>query len=120
MDGVEHISPAAYLRLMMVEALDPAIQRVLYLDADIIINGDILPLWTTPLGGKVCAAVADAWVNAEEFGEKWHLQAGGHYFNSGVMLFDLDRLRGKPYMEQAIKINSPRPAMVLNSSIRMR
>jgi len=103
-EGVEHISSAAYLRLMMLEVLDPSIKRVLYLDADIIINGDILPLWNTPLGGKVCAAVSDAWVDAEEFAQKWHLRADGHYFNSGVMLFDLDKLRSKPYMEQAIKI----------------
>jgi lipopolysaccharide biosynthesis glycosyltransferase len=102
--GFLHISRATYLRLMMIEVLDPALKRVLYLDVDMIINGDILPLWTTPLGDKACAAVVDPGVNPGEFAKKWHLSGKGPYFNSGVMLFDLDKLRSKPYMEQAIKI----------------
>ena len=103
-EGVGYISRAAYLRLMIPEVLDPALKRVLYLDVDIIINGDILGLWNTPLGNKACAAVADAWVNADEFALKWHLDAKGRYFNSGILLFDLDKLRSGSYMEKAIKI----------------
>jgi lipopolysaccharide biosynthesis glycosyltransferase len=103
-EGILHISRATYLRLMMLEMLDPVLKRVLYLDVDMIINGDILSLWNTPLGDKVCAAVADPGVNPKEFAKKWNLSGKGPYFNASVMLFDLDKLRSKPYMEQAIKI----------------
>ena len=103
-DSWGHISRAAYLRLIMLDVLDPSIKRVLYLDVDIIINGDIRPFWDIDLGDKVCAAVQDAWITGAELAQKWNLPGKPHYFNSGVMLFDLDKLRLKPYMKQAIEI----------------
>ena len=97
-----HISRATYLRLAILEALSPTIKRVLYLDVDLIVNGDIRPLWNTTLGNKVCAAVVDPGVHPDEFAAKYSLSGPGPYFNAGVMLLDLDRLRSKPYLQRAI------------------
>jgi lipopolysaccharide biosynthesis glycosyltransferase len=89
---------------MMLEVLSPTIKRVLYLDVDIIVNGDLRPLWNTNLGNKVCAAVIDPGVDGTDFAAQWSLSSPGQYFNAGMMLIDLDRLRSKPYLQHAIAI----------------
>jgi lipopolysaccharide biosynthesis glycosyltransferase len=103
-DTILHITRATYLRLTMLEALDPEIKRILYLDVDMIVNGDLRPLWDINLGDKVCAAVVDPGAVPEEFAAKWSLATPGQYFNAGVMLFDLDRLREKPFLQRAADI----------------
>jgi lipopolysaccharide biosynthesis glycosyltransferase len=89
---------------MMLEVLSPTIKRVLYLDVDLIVNGDLRPLWKTNLGDKVCAAVIDPGVDSNEFAAKWSLAGPGMYFNAGMMLIDLDRLRSKPFLHNAVVI----------------
>jgi lipopolysaccharide biosynthesis glycosyltransferase len=87
-----HISIAAYYRLLMDAGLPTDLDRVLYLDSDIIILGDISPLWGTDLGGAVIGAAPDI-NDATEVKQKLGLSAESTYFNSGVMLIDLNRWR---------------------------
>lgn len=102
--GAGHVTLATLLRLLMVELLDPSIKRVLYLDVDLVVIGDLKELWHLDLGDKLCAAVADPGIDTKEFVRKWGLTGGGQYFNAGVMLLDLDKLRGKSYFARAIEI----------------
>jgi lipopolysaccharide biosynthesis glycosyltransferase len=101
---LNHITCATFLRLLMVDLLSPSIKRVLYLDVDLIVTGDLRDLWNIDLGGKVCAAVVDPGIEANEFAAKWDLPGPGPYFNAGVMLFDLDKLRSEPFFQRAIRI----------------
>ena len=81
-----HITQAMYYRYLFSALLPATVQRILYLDADIICKGDLLPLWRTDLQGKVLAAVRD-WGEAKSC-----IRIGlssGLYFNSGVLLIDL-------------------------------
>ena len=48
------ITNATYYRLLMAELLPPSIERVLYLDCDMLICGDVSPLWETSLGELDC------------------------------------------------------------------
>ncbi len=86
-----HISRATYARLLIGELLPPEIDRVIYLDCDLIVRGDLGDLWHTDLGGKTVAAVGEI----TEY--LWHsrlgLPPGAPYFNGGVMLVDLRRWR---------------------------
>ncbi len=104
------ISRATYLRMIMLEVLSPAIKRILYLDVDLIINGDVLPLWNMDLGNKICAAVTDPGVNAAEFAVKYSLLPSDNYFNAGVLLLDLEKLRSQPYMQRGIDILADPPS----------
>lgn len=68
-------------KLDAVLSLADTHDRVLYADTDILFF-DSLPLGTVDLGGRTMAAVRDfAPVNAAH-----------HYFNSGLMLFDMRRM----------------------------
>ncbi len=59
----DHVTPAALLRLDLGELL-PDLDRVLYLDADILALADIRPLLATDLGGAAAGAVQDFGLHA--------------------------------------------------------
>ena len=66
------------------------VERVLYLDADILARGDIGRLWDTDLDGKLLGACPDVgFPLGHEQIER------GPYFNAGVLLMDLTRVRGE-------------------------
>lgn len=93
----------AWLRLLLPVLL-PELPRVLYLDADIVVNGSLEALWRIDLQGKLLAAVqnplyphqSDAWIRQLDLPDR------RHYFNSGVLLLDLAALRAGLWCERLI------------------
>lgn len=88
------ISRVMWYRLLLPELL-PAIKRVLYLDCDVLVLDRIAPLWDLDLDSCQVAAVsnvfpADLLDRPEQLGLPPH-----GYFNSGVLLMDLDAWRAK-------------------------
>ena len=85
-----HITQAMYYRYLFADMLPPEITKIMYMDADIICKGDILPLWQLDLQGKVLAAARDYGEDrsCDRIGLKH-----GRYFNSGVLLMDLTKWR---------------------------
>jgi lipopolysaccharide biosynthesis glycosyltransferase len=81
-----HFSKASYYRLLIAELL-PFAKKVIYLDADIIVVSSLNEFLTFDLNGRVLAAVADPIY-------KWKAELGmndsASYFNSGVMLINLE------------------------------
>ncbi len=93
----------AILFRLGLEAKAPAdCKRVLYLDADTIVLGDVRELWAADLGDFPAGAVTDCYQDAEEFAETWGLTKGGRYINSGVMLIDLDKVRASKLFTKAL------------------
>ncbi|KAG8957541.1 hypothetical protein FRC03_010047 [Tulasnella sp. 419] len=74
---------------MEMPSLLPA-ERVLYLDADILIRRDIRELWETDLDGKPLGAAVDV---GHPMGHDGSMDSP--YFNAGVLLMDLARIRGE-------------------------
>jgi len=64
------------------------VERALYLDADVLVRHDLTPLWTHNLGEKAIGAVRDI---GHPLGHDEIRR--GPYFNAGVLLLDLTRLR---------------------------
>ncbi|OCH83722.1 glycosyl transferase [Obba rivulosa] len=64
------------------------VERVLYLDADVLVRASLHNLWKTDLCGKPIAAVQDA-----AFPTGRHGVQGAPYFNTGVLLMDLVLIR---------------------------
>jgi lipopolysaccharide biosynthesis glycosyltransferase len=84
-----------YYRLLAPYCL-PERSRAIYMDADTMLCGDPLALWNSDLKGHLLAAtrdylpcVKDAITNWEQLG----LTPDARYFNSGVMVIDLERWR---------------------------
>ncbi|WP_052509665.1 glycosyltransferase family 8 protein [Kitasatospora griseola] len=92
------VSGAVYVRLAIPEVI-PDERRVLYLDADTLVLGDLRPLLRQSLDGHPIGAVRDPQNPVIGRGIQlpgWKglgVPYGRDYFNSGVMLIDLDRCR---------------------------
>lgn len=72
-------TPYAFLRLLMDQV--PGLpDRILYLDVDTVALKDVAPLFHIDLHGKAAAVVHDS-------------MRGKGYFNSGVIVFDLDAIK---------------------------
>jgi lipopolysaccharide biosynthesis glycosyltransferase len=89
-----------YARLLISDLLPREIDRILYLDGDILVRGDIGELWTTDLGGKTLGAVAD--LPRYPFNHTLGLPPEAPYFNAGVLLIDLRRWRELKIGERAL------------------
>ena len=96
---VRGISTGTYLRLALPELL-PETDRILYMDADILVRESLRQLWETPMQKMALAAVKGAvnlsdkweWNSRREY---WHLLEGerGNYINAGVTLLHLEEIR---------------------------
>ncbi len=123
----DRASLAPYLLLLLSRLLPTDLQRVIYLDSDLIVLGDLVELWEMPLEGKPCLAARDMghpyihreiarpdvseWerklplyralpiVNYKELG----LDPRAEYFNSGVLLIDLELWRRENLAEKFLQ-----------------
>ena len=84
-------SEVVVARLLMDRLLPEDVERVLYLDGDTIVIGDLGPLWETDLGDCVMGACAEPTANRER--KKALGLEGKPYYNSGVLLVDLKKWR---------------------------
>ena len=85
----DHLSIAAYYRLMASSLLPDSVDKILYLDCDIIVNGSLKSLWNLDIENSAIGAVPDAEFYNEEFYHRLHLPKNKIYFNSGVLLINL-------------------------------
>ena len=80
----------SYFRLRIASLL-PQLNKVLYLDSDIVVHGNIAPLWEIDLGQHWLGAVHEPL-----FWPSYFATLGitnGLYFNSGVLLLNLAQMR---------------------------
>ena len=110
----------AVFRLAIPEVVPPHINRVLYLDCDLIALKDIAPLFDIDLGSNAIAAVQDIGIigmsyenlsaEAERL-RKLNIKEPMNYFSSGVMVWDLDAVKMRFDFQDAmewISTNKPK------------
>jgi lipopolysaccharide biosynthesis glycosyltransferase len=99
-----------WLRAFLPEQL-PDVDRVLYLDVDTLVTAPLEPLLATDLGGAPIAAVANVY-SPDQRGRVHDLGISDHrrYFNSGVLLLDLDRMRAEKATDQLLGAVAERSA----------
>ena len=95
-----------YLRFLLPEVLKDA-SRVLYLDCDIMVRKSLKPIFETDLTDKACAVVYDQECDDVIHQNRLHLDHP--YFNSGVMLMNLDEWRRNDYATELIKFIENNP-----------
>lgn len=97
----DRYSPLAYARLM-AGSLFPQYDRIVYLDADVLLAEDVAELYFSDLRGASVAAAGDglALWSIEKGTMHPHLEYMGNYLssplsycNSGVLVLDLDQMR---------------------------
>jgi lipopolysaccharide biosynthesis glycosyltransferase len=121
-----HLNLVTYLRLFMPSLLPESQAKVIFLDADLLIQKDVGELWDTELGDAPVAAVNDyftPYLNTREtigresicdrYPDKCHpvpnyrelgLKGTAGYFNAGVMLVNLRKWREWDVYHRAIEL----------------
>ena len=93
---VRYYSRAMYYRLLAAQLLPAGVDRVLYLDPDILVINALRPLYDTDLEGKLMAAsIHRGLTDLSSRVNRLRLdtpEAEG-YFNSGVLVMDLAAMR---------------------------
>jgi len=84
---------AMYYRLLAAELLPQTINRVLYLDCDIIITGSLKAFLEIDMNDFAIGAVDDAFFNDKENNKRLQYPCSYSYFNSGVLLINLEYWR---------------------------
>ncbi|MDT7783837.1 MAG: hypothetical protein QOF58_2256 [Pseudonocardiales bacterium] len=110
-------SKAIYGRMSIPDVIEDE-PRVLYLDVDTLVLGDLRPLLVRDLGGHPIGAARDPICPLIGHGPGmpgWKalgLPEGRAYFNSGVMLLDLARIRDSRLFERAREFLAEHPDKV--------
>ncbi len=81
---------AAYYRLYFPLLISEEVTKLIYLDTDTLVVGDIMKLYSIDMGNYPLAAVYDNYVKTQPLIGITH---EGEYFNSGVLLIDLKKWR---------------------------
>lgn len=102
-------SYATYYRLFLSELLPNDINRVLYLDGDIIVMDSLNELWATDMHDKAIAAVPDSYNNKIEHYNRLRYPQQLGYFNAGVLLINLDYWRTNNVVSAFCQYASARP-----------
>jgi lipopolysaccharide biosynthesis glycosyltransferase len=92
--GSERFPVNAWYRVRLPELL-PGVERVLYIDADALITARIDELWSADLDGALVGAITNPLYEKmiPRIQSELGLPDGTSYFNSGVLLIDLDAWR---------------------------
>lgn len=85
----DHLTIATYYRLLMADILPKSLDRILYLDCDIVVNRSIEELWNTSLQGYALAAVEEMGCSVPDVYERLQYDSSYGYFNAGVLLVNL-------------------------------
>ncbi|MDR1978228.1 MAG: glycosyltransferase family 8 protein [Synergistaceae bacterium] len=100
-------SIGALFRLLIPELLPSKIEKVIYLDSDILVNMNIQELWDISLENYSLAGVLDHPINKpyrrfsyRTFGMKLMGCDRKHYINSGVLSMNLPKVRKKFKLSQ--------------------
>jgi len=79
---------APYSRLCVAEVLPADVSKVLYMDGDTVVNGSLMELAQMDIKDYSCAMAKD--VRSEKYKKRINLENIYEYYNSGVILINLD------------------------------
>lgn len=85
----DHISIAAYYRLLLPSILPQHLTKVLYFDCDMLVVDDLQPLYNLAIEDYSTAVVADMFYNDETITNRLLYNVTDHYYNSGMLLINL-------------------------------
>ena len=101
-----------YLRLFLTDILDFSGKKILYLDSDTIVDGSLLPLLNYDLRGNSIGMVLES-IRDNNYKVMIGMMPDSDYYNSGVILFDVDKWKANRYCEKIVEhINSVRSSYI--------
>ncbi|HEK0447923.1 TPA: hypothetical protein SMO97_001102 [Proteus mirabilis] len=100
----ENLPISMYFRLIIPQVLHPFINKVLYLDADIICINKLSDIFSYNLKNKIAGVINHAYI--DPYVSSLSLNNTEYYFNSGVMLINTEEWKSNKILEKfLIKID---------------
>lgn len=93
----DYYTKSTYFRLF-IPNLYPQYSKVIYLDSDIVVLGDVAELYNIDIGNNLVAAAPDDVIQNSEIFREYAEKVVGvasykNYFNAGILLMNLDEMR---------------------------
>ena len=105
--NVYHFSVVTYYRLF-IASMFPQYKKIIYLDCDLVVLGDISKLYHTDLQGNILAAGPEMFVRSTPVFRRYAEVALGvdpdGYVNAGVLVVDLEQFRRHRIEERFIEL----------------
>lgn len=103
----QHFGLATWYRLF-IQSLFPEYDKILYLDCDIVVLGDISELYNTDLEDNYIAGVIENWILHSPVFSYYTREAVGieskEYINAGIMVIDLKKFRENEIEQKFVKL----------------
>lgn len=104
-----HITLATYFRLIMTDILPQDIEKVLYLDCDIIVRHSLHSLWNTDIDSYAAGVIPDMSIDDIRIYNRLQYPSYFGYFNAGVLLVNLRYWREKNLSDRFFEIINQYP-----------
>ena len=103
----DYYSSTIYYRIF-IGSLFPEYHKAVYIDSDVVLLDDIANLYNTDLEGNIIGAIPDGVVHdskkLQDYVEVNDGVENKKYFNSGVLVIDLDKFRETRVVERFVRI----------------
>lgn len=98
----EHFTKATYNRFLLTKVLKGTVERVIYIDADILCMGSMAELKDLEFGNKIVAVVEDIGAVADRQIKQLQLTQK-QYFNAGFLYINIDAWEMAAISEKAVQ-----------------
>lgn len=82
----------AYARLFLQSVLPEYVDRVIYMDGDTVVRGDLMPFYQSEIGEALVGGIIDPLISTA-YKQRTGIPADEPYINAGVLLIPLSRWR---------------------------
>lgn len=103
-----HTNVVTYYRFLLGDLL-PQVDKVLYMDTDVVALRSLRELWQIDMHDKYVAAVEDKWDHIQTYKGKMGFAPADKYFNAGIVFLNLKKWRQdgitRKLFENRLKLN---------------
>ena len=103
-DQPKYVTKSAYNRLFAASKLPKEVEKIIYLDGDIVVRKSLLPLWETDIDGYAVGVVNDMDELKHIESRRLPYDMNDGYFNSGVLLINVKYWRDHNCIENFYEI----------------
>lgn len=91
---LKRISKETYYRLLVLDIIPVDVERILYMDPDIVVNKSMRELYNVDFNGSIIAGAGHTAGCVEWYNKKrLDMPENSHYVNAGVLMFNLAEMR---------------------------
>lgn len=114
-NGVGQLSIVTYYRLYAADLLPQTVDKVLYLDCDIIVDGSVGELFDMDWTDVAIVGAPDMSIEWQEFYDRLQYDCSLGYFNAGVVLLNLEYWRQHNIAQECLDYLANNYAIIMNN-----